>query len=225
MPIEAVVFDFNGTLLQDDYENQKSWLQYLYSQLQQHIPDSEYRENILGKSNTKILKEYLSDDLSKEEIQKHSEGKERLYRQMLMERGENLELTTGSYNLFDYLDHQRIPYTIATGAPSPNVDFYFATFELGRWFDRSMVLVDNGDFEGKPAPDIYLKAMQLLQSTPDTTLVIEDAPSGVLAAEKAGIKYIIVMDSSKNRDCKYPTFDGFDEVIQYLIDLKTKASS
>ncbi len=220
MPIEAVIFDFNGTLLQDDYENQKSWLQYLYSQLQEHIPDSEYRDNILGKSNTKILKEYISEDLTKEEIQEHSEGKERLYRQMLKERGDGLELIDGSYTLFDYLDYQRIPYTIATGAPDKNVDFYFEVFELERWFDRSLVLVDNGDFEGKPAPDIYLKAMELLDSKPESTLVIEDSPIGVLAAENAGIKNIIVMDSSKNRESKYPILDNFEDLIQYIIDMQ-----
>ncbi|HHX07257.1 MAG TPA: HAD family phosphatase [Erysipelothrix sp.] len=220
MRFEAVIFDFNGTLLQDDDENQQSWLQYLYSQLNQHIPDSEYRDNIQGRSNTKILLEYLSEDLTKEEIEKHSEGKERLYRQMLIDRGDRLKLTEGSYNLFDYLDYQRIPYTIATGAPTPNVDFYFETFELRRWFDRDDVLVDTGDFAGKPDPEIYLRAMKQLESTPEKTLVIEDSAAGILAAERAGIKHIILMDTSKNRNEKYPVFDNFDEVIQYLIDLE-----
>ena len=222
MRFAAVIFDFNGTLLQDDVENQQSWLQFLYAHLKQHIPDSEYRDNIQGRSNFSVLKEYISEDLAKAELEELSEGKERLYRRMLVDRGDGLKLTDGAYNLFDYLDYQRIPYTIATGAPPLNVDFYFEIFELERWFDRGDILVDTGEFPGKPDPEIYLRAMKQLGSTPENTLVVEDSMMGILAAERAGIKHIILIDATKNKERKYPVFDNFDEIIQYILDLEKK---
>lgn len=40
--------------------------------------------------------------------------------------------------------------------------------------------------ESKPAPDVYLRAMELLGVTPERTLVVEDSPIGILAAHRAG---------------------------------------
>lgn len=43
---------------------------------------------------------------------------------------------------------------------------------------------------GKPAPDIFLLAASRLSVSPDQTVVIEDGRSGMIAAEKAGMKSI-----------------------------------
>jgi len=43
---------------------------------------------------------------------------------------------------------------------------------------------------GKPAPDIYLKAAEMLSESPKNCLVIEDADLGIEAAKKAGMKVV-----------------------------------
>lgn len=48
----------------------------------------------------------------------------------------------------------------------------------------------------KPAPDIYLKALNDLNINSDEALVVEDAKEGILAAKGAGIK-VVVRDSSR----------------------------
>lgn len=40
---------------------------------------------------------------------------------------------------------------------------------------------------GKPAPDLFLHAAAVMNAPPDTCLVIEDSPAGVLAARAAGM--------------------------------------
>lgn len=42
----------------------------------------------------------------------------------------------------------------------------------------------------KPAPDIYLKGAELLGAAPEECLVVEDAPSGILAAHAAGMRAV-----------------------------------
>ncbi|EDP64470.1 hydrolase, putative [alpha proteobacterium BAL199] len=42
----------------------------------------------------------------------------------------------------------------------------------------------------KPAPDVYLKAMELVGATPDRTIVVEDSPTGVRAGVAAGARVI-----------------------------------
>ena len=45
---------------------------------------------------------------------------------------------------------------------------------------------------GKPAPDIFLKAAELLGVAPEKCLVIEDAAPGVIAAQAAGMQVVTV---------------------------------
>ncbi|GGF42734.1 phosphatase [Microbacterium sorbitolivorans] len=44
---------------------------------------------------------------------------------------------------------------------------------------------------GKPSPDPYLLGARLLGLDPDTCVVFEDAPAGVLAARRAGVRFVI----------------------------------
>ena len=46
--------------------------------------------------------------------------------------------------------------------------------------------------EGKPAPDIFLKAAKLLGVSPSKCLALEDAPAGILAAQRAGMQVIAI---------------------------------
>ena len=47
---------------------------------------------------------------------------------------------------------------------------------------------------GKPAPDVYLKAAESLQTSPENCLVFEDVPMGILAGKNAGMKVCAVED-------------------------------
>jgi HAD superfamily hydrolase (TIGR01509 family) len=47
---------------------------------------------------------------------------------------------------------------------------------------------------GKPAPDIFLLAARLLQLPPEACLVLEDSDAGVLAAQSAGMRVVVIPD-------------------------------
>lgn len=66
-------------------------------------------------------------------------------------------------------------------------------------------LITSSDVPGKPAPDVFLNAAQRLNVKPENCLVIEDSPSGVEAARRAGMKIIALCttnpaDSLTNAD-------------------------
>ena len=48
--------------------------------------------------------------------------------------------------------------------------------------------------KGKPAPDVYLKAAELLGVEPETCLVFEDVPMGILSGKNAGMRVCAVED-------------------------------
>ena len=78
-----------------------------------------------------------------------------------------------------------VPVGLASSSTRPWVEACLETIGLAGAFD---VMVTGSDVvEGKPAPDIYLKAAELLGVPAVTCLAIEDAPAGVASAKAAGM--------------------------------------
>jgi HAD superfamily hydrolase (TIGR01509 family) len=154
-----------------------------------------------GHTNDEILKYFISEDLTDAQISELSLTKEANYRDLCLQNPDNLILTTGLIDVLDHLKAKKVPMTIATAGIKENVDFYFDVFDLGRWFDYSKVVYDDGSFPGKPQPDIFLKAAANLALPPQECLVIEDAFSGILAANRAGIGTVLAIDpTGQNRE-------------------------
>lgn len=81
------------------------------------------------------------------------------------------------------------------------------------WFDRFAILAA-GDIvpAKKPAPDIYLHAMQALGVSPEETLAMEDSENGWQAAKAAALRCVVtVNDYTRNHD-----FSGADLVVSEL---------
>jgi len=77
-------------------------------------------------------------------------------------------------------------FTIACCSNSIRTTVYTALAKLGiiEFFD---VIVSNEDVKNsKPHPEMYWKAMSILNMSPNETLIIEDSPIGLLGAEQSG---------------------------------------
>lgn len=61
---------------------------------------------------------------------------------------------------------------------------------IGATDDFDLILAGEDVKEGKPSPEIYNTVMQRMGVTPDQTLIFEDSPVGLQAAEAAGAHYI-----------------------------------
>src|SRR5688572_12525569 len=64
------------------------------------------------------------------------------------------------------------------------------TLGLSRLFAGDVFSIADVGHVGKPQPDIFLYAVKRLQATAERCLVIEDAPLGIEAAKRAGMKCI-----------------------------------
>jgi beta-phosphoglucomutase-like phosphatase (HAD superfamily) len=78
---------------------------------------------------------------------------------------------------------------------------------------------------GKPAPDIFLQAAQLLQIDPASCVVLEDSFAGIRAAHAAGMIPVMVPDlkqpDAEIRALAYrvvPDLDGARDTIATLLD-------
>jgi HAD superfamily hydrolase (TIGR01509 family) len=96
----------------------------------------------------------------------------------------------GAVELVDGLRSLGVPMGLASNSPRYLVDDALATAGLADAFDA---IVTRDDVERpKPAPDIYLRACELLGVPPADALALEDSASGVRAAKAAGLTCIAV---------------------------------
>lgn len=192
--IKGVIFDFNGTLFFDTEKHEKAWGRYAEQILGRQLTKEE-NNSIMGRNNKLILKFLLGRLPSEEEERRMGGEKEEMYRQMCREEG-NCRLAPGAEAFLDELKAKNVPMAIATSSDLGNVNFYYETFHIEKWFDRERVIYDDGTINGKPSPDIYLKAAKSLNLKPSECAVYEDASSGIAAARNAEAGKIIAVASA-----------------------------
>jgi len=100
-------------------------------------------------------------------------------------------LAPGCRELLGELRGRGALLAVGTSAPRENVDLVLDGGGIRASFDA----VVHADLvaRGKPAPDIFLRAAELLGVPPSRCTVIEDAPMGVRAARAAGMAVVGVM--------------------------------
>jgi len=198
--MKGIIFDFNGTMFMDSDLHEAAWLYLIQKYSNNEMTEDDILKNVHGKTNDVILRNFISQELTDEEVQKLSDEKEAYYRDSVLASTDHKEFTVGLREVLDYLKAEKIPMTIASASPKINMDFYFDYLHLGKWFDYEKMVYHTGSFPGKPAPDIFLIAAEKIGVEPENCIVIEDSYSGLQAAHNAKIGTIIAIDpEGKNR--------------------------
>lgn len=200
--MHSVIFDFNGTLFRDSEQHMAAWRVFA-ERYGKQVSEDELIKFFLGRANAFILRRMFGDEISDAQILCMAQEKEGIYREICLSDPANCHLVAGVPEFLDFLQSERVPFTIATGSEKSNVDFYFRAFGLARWFDRAKIVLDDGTFPGKPEPDCYLRAAKVLHAAPEDCVVFEDSYSGVLAAKAAGVAGIVLIsEKAPERDEK-----------------------
>ncbi len=187
-PLDAVVFDMDGLLLDSERRSQEI---LLISAAQVGAPlSAEVSLGLVGKNSVdgpKYLEQHLGSAALVNDLLRTFVG---LY-DAEIEQG-RIPLKKGVADVLDTLDEFKIPRAIATST---------ATERARRKLERLSVLhrfdaVIGGDqvVHGKPSPDIYLKACLTIGHSPAGSLACEDSPAGLEAATRAGLRTVLVPD-------------------------------
>ena len=103
-----------------------------------------------------------------------------------------IELKDGAEDLLMYLKENGYRIALATATPPDRAEKYLRAHDLYKYFDvtvsASMVSL------GKPAPDIYLLAAEMLGLSAQSCLALEDSPNGIRSASSAGCVTVMVPD-------------------------------
>jgi len=212
---DAILFDFNGTLFFDGAFQENAWRTYLSRLIGRDVTDDEFRDHIHGRSAAATFSYFLNREVLQEEAAVLEEQKELIYRELCL-ASPDFHLEDGVPAFLDALKNRGIPYTIATASALGNVRFFFEHLGLSRWFDFDKVVYSDGSLPGKPAPDLYLKAAEVLSADPARCIIFEDAKSGILAAKNAGAAKVVGVTSSMTADALHAlganlTIDGYTD--------------
>ena len=127
-------------------------------------------------------------------------------------------LLKGVVNLLDYLEANNIPKAVAT---STDTDRALEKLEKSGILHRFST-VTGGDqiVNGKPSPDIYLKAAASIAVDPLRCLALEDSPNGVKAGLSANMHVIqipqIIEPDAATKALGHLVLEDLDAVITHL---------
>jgi len=212
MTYNAIVFDFNGTLLWDMDLHEEVWHECARTHLGRDLTQDEWVHGVVGRTNAEIWPFLLGHEPDAAEVHRLSEEKEAAYRQLLLSMPDRVKLVDGAVELFELCLSKGIKIAIGTAAGQTNKDFYVETFGLHRWFQPEHIVYDDGTMPGKPDPALFATAMKRLGADPARTIVVEDGILGIRAARAAGAGKVYGIWMSDADQAKLATI-ALDKVI------------
>jgi len=203
----AVIWDLDGTLIDSSRYHWEAW-QAVMAVENFSLTYDEYVADF-GKRNDEILRGRLGADLPDEFVARVSLAKEEVYRDLIRTKG--LNLLPGAARWLERLKAEGWSQALATSAPRGNIDAVFAALGIEKFFDA--VISSEEVKAGKPEPDVFLAAAAKMGVAPDDCIVIEDAPAGLEAARRAGMKSIGVLTTHNElkADLVAPNLDQLPE--------------
>ena len=183
--VSALFFDFDGLILDTETPEVLAW-QWLYASHGQEYPD-EVWQNIVGRGPDQVaeqpdalLKRLASLDESNESIRAR-------FRARYWEHFK-LEPRPGAVELLERAREKEIRCCIVSSSLHSWVDDFVEKLNLAHYFERIICREDAA--RSKPAPDLYLKALELMDMDRAGVIALEDSQNGVASAHAAGLAVI-----------------------------------
>lgn len=196
MALKAVLFDFNGVIINDEPLHEQLIEQLLLEE-NLRMKSGEFRKVCLGRSDRACLADLLSSRgrvVNENYLTQLILRKAQAYRQQL-EQLEALPIYPGLADFLQMLQAASIKIGLVSGALRTEIELVLQKVNVADFF---RVIVAGDDITAsKPEPDGYLLALSQfnqrysnLDLHPWECLVIEDTPAGILAARRAGMPVV-----------------------------------
>jgi len=199
--LKAVLFDFNGVILNDESIHEKLINQLLVEENLRPKP-GEFRQLCLGRSDRACFRALLESRgrvVTDAHLEVLIHRKTRMYRRVLEEL-DPLPIYPGLADLIFKTRVAQLKLAIVSGALRSEIDWVLTSTGLSDYFP----VIVSGDeaIASKPAPDSYLIAVQRLNQQdpglelkPAECLAIEDTFAGIEAARTAAIPVVGIANS------------------------------
>ena len=127
----------------------------------------------------------------------------------------------GIYELLDYMDEHGIAAAITSSSPMAFIERHLSDADLLHRFQK--LCSGHAIPNGKPAPDIYLLGAKELDLKPEECLALEDSPTGILSAYRAGCLPVMIPDLDQpEEETQKLLFAKADSLTDIISILKTQ---
>ena len=184
--IRALIFDFDGTILDTESAEFETW-QEVYRRYGQELPMKEWSLIVGSAGYTFDLLEHLEhlvgSPLPREEIRLERRRRDQAIVESLSPR-------EGVVKLLHEAVAAGLGLAVASSSPRAWIEGHLARLDLLDLFQAIASYDETG--RGKPDPATYLLALERLGVSPVEAVAIEDSPNGVMAAMAASIACLAV---------------------------------
>lgn len=209
MPVRAFLFDFDGLILDTETASRAGW-QWLYERHGHELPSDKWSlmvGTIDGWDPWGHLESLVGSPLDRETL-----NRERYEHELSLLEAEELRPGIGEY--LAAAERHGLKRAIVSSASRAWIDMHLERLERAVGWD-AIVTADHDPGRAKPAPTLYLEALERLGVEPPEAVAFEDSPNGATAARAAGI-YVVAVPNAVTRDLG---LDVADLVLDSLADL------
>ena len=190
MAVRGVIFDFNGTLSNDEPILCEIF-RTLFAQHGKPLSVEEYYDRLAGRSDPEIVRMWLGEDHP--DVDEVIAQRTALYVAAVADGAS----VTGAVRDAVHYAAARVPVAVVSGAARAEIEPVLAAAGLA---GAVMVVVSVDEVAaGKPDPEGYVRALELLDDglAARDVVVLEDTDAGIAAAKAAGMHCIAVLGTLK----------------------------
>jgi HAD superfamily hydrolase (TIGR01509 family) len=179
---KGTIFDWDGVVVDSSAIHLKSW-EELAEELDLELPPHHF-EHGFGKRNETIIPEILKWTESDELISRWGKRKEEIYREIA--KNDGISIGEGAREFFTLIQQNKIRSVVGSSTERANIKLAIQEHKLETFFEG---IISSEDVSiGKPNPEVFNKAANLLGLSAHECLVIEDSPHGIEAGQRGGMK-------------------------------------
>lgn len=184
MTARAIVFDFNGTLSDDEPVLCEIFM-HLFAEHGKPMSAQEYFDRLAGLSDPEIVSTWLGEDHP--EVQAVVDERVDRYRAAVAD-GSSVHT-----HVREAVRHaaECVPIGICSGAARAEIEPVVEAAGLAPCF--TAVVTSDDVVHGKPDPEGYAKTLRLLGVDPAEAVVIEDTEAGIASARAAGVGRVLAV--------------------------------
>jgi HAD superfamily hydrolase (TIGR01509 family) len=212
VPIRALLFDFDGLILDTEYASRAGWEQ-LYREHGHELP-TELWATLVGTTHAPWDPMAHLEELVGEPLERGELNERRYAHEIALIEAE--ELRPGIEEYLAAAQQLGLKRAIVSSSTRGWVDMHLERLEQAVGWD-AICTADRDPARAKPSPTLYLEALELLDVAASDAVALEDSPNGVLAAKAAGV-FCVAVPNEVTRDLGLEEA-GADLVLDSLADL------
>jgi beta-phosphoglucomutase len=184
VPVSAVIFDFNGTLSDDEPVLCEIFM-HLFAEHGRPMSAQEYFDQLAGLSDPEIVTTWLGEDHP--DVRSVIGERETRYRAAASDGSTIHEHVREAVRFAA----ERVPLAVCSGAARVEIEPVVEAAGIAPCFRA--IVTSNDVVHGKPDPEGYAKTLALLGADPTDAVVFEDTEAGIASARAAGVGRVLAM--------------------------------